>query len=39
MSIKEKFGNHVQDQENKLRFTLIRKGLNYYVLVLHSLNV
>lgn len=39
MSIKEKFANLVQDQDNKLRFTLIKKGLNYFVLIekLHSL--
>lgn len=40
MSVKEKFANLVQDQDNKLRFTLIKKGLNYFVLIekLHSLN-
>lgn len=40
MSVKEKFANLVQDHENKLRYTLIKKGLKYFVIIekLHSLN-
>jgi hypothetical protein len=36
----EKLSLLVQDRENKLRFTLIKKGLNYHVYIekLHSLN-
>lgn len=40
MNVKDKFTNLVLDQENKLRFTLIKKGMNYFVITekLHSLN-
>ncbi|AUD64451.1 hypothetical protein BK011_01685 [Tenericutes bacterium MZ-XQ] len=36
----EKLSLLVQDEENKLRFTLIKKGLNYHIYIekLHSLN-